>query len=148
MRDSKLALRTAYYTALKDAVTLGGYTVPVMDRIKSDTTIPYVKLSTQTAVPGPRGKRDCTVQDTTILLDIVTAYDGNRGGKQDADLIADQLLELLDPDDDTLLPDLGADFRLVSTVVESDIDLEEELPPSKILIRRLIRLRNQIEQLI
>jgi hypothetical protein len=148
MRDSKKAIRTAYYNTLKDVIVLGGNTVPVMTRIKSDTMMPYVKLSTQTAVQGPRGKRNCDTQDTTFLLDIVTGYDGNRGGKEDADTIADQILELLTPDDDADLPDLGSDFRIVQTTVEADFDLEEELPLSKIIIRRLIRLRNQIEQLV
>lgn len=148
MRDSKLAVRTAYYNALKGNITLNGNNVPAMDRIKAKQQTPYIKLSTQTAVEGQRGKIDCKTQDTTILIDIVTAYDGDRGGKQDADIIADQCLEILAPEDDADLPSLGDDFRIVQTIVESDFDQEEAITPTSIQIRRLIRFRNTIEQLI
>lgn len=142
MRDSKLAIRTAYFTALNGNITLAGFDVPVWDRVPTRQSYPYVKLSTQTSV-FLGGKQTCVRQDTTILLDIVTSYDGEQGGKQDADLIADQCLILLT---DTL-PILIGDLKLVMTQVDSDFDIEES-SASGYIIRRLIRFRNTIQQLV
>lgn len=146
MRDSKRAMRTAYFNVLNGSLSIDSTDVPVADKIRSDIRPPYVKLSTQTAVDGPSGKIQCRTHDTTILLDIVTNYDGNKGGKHHCDLIAEQIFPLILPEDDDNLPDLGTDFRIVRTEVESDFDIEEKNQTSTI-VRRLIRLRNTIEQL-
>jgi len=147
MRDSKLAIRTAYFNALDGNITLNGRVVPPLDRVPADQKAPYIKLSTQTSTEGIGGKKDCKLQETTILLDIVTAYDSSRGGKQDTDLIADQVLQILAPEDTADLPSLGNDFQLVNTQIESDFDIEEK-NQTVYVYRRLIRFRNQVEQLV
>lgn len=140
MRDAKLAVRTAYYNALNGQVSLAGSNVPVWDRVPAQQMYPYIKLSTQTSASVPSGKGACQLQESTLLIDIVTSFDGQQGGKQDSDLIAAQVLNLLT---EGPLPTLVSPFKLMLTDVDTDFDLEETSPAGYI-IRRLIRFRNVI----
>lgn len=142
MRDSKRALRTAYFNALNGNITLSGRNVPVWDRVPTREKYPYIKLAEQTTAQAG-GKRGCLMQDTTILLDIVTSFDGEQGGKQESDIIADQCFVILT---EGTPPSMGTDFKLVGVTVDSDFDLEESSAAGYI-VRRLIRFRNSIQQL-
>lgn len=142
MRDSKRALRTAYFTALNGNITLSGRDVPVWDRVPTRQGYPYIKLAEQT-ITEAGGKRGCLMQEATLLLDIVTSFDGEQGGKQESDLIADQVFVILT---EGTPPSMGTDFKLVVVRVDSDFDLEETSPTGYI-VRRLIRFRNSIQQI-
>jgi hypothetical protein len=139
MKDTGLAVRTAYYQALEGNVELNGVTVPVYDGAPSDAEFPYILLSTQDSLEG-LGCKASIATDDAILLDIVTGFPGNTGGKKQSDLIANEILQIVHP---TIT--LSDGFQSVSNKLESSITLEEQNGDRKIF-RRLLRFRTTIYQ--
>lgn len=139
MKDTGLAVRTAYYQALEGNVEIEGITVPVYDGVPSDAEFPYILLSTQDSIGGRELKDDdCFNTDESILLDIVTGFPGNTGGKKQSDLIANEILQIVHPK-------ITIDSKEVRTTFISGITLEEQNGAQKIF-RRLLRFRNNIFQ--
>ena len=139
MRDTGLALQTAYFTALNGNITSRGNNVPVYDSgPPSETPYPYILLSTMDSTEG-RGCRSSTSTEDTILIDIVTASQGNTGGKKQSHEISDQVLQIVHPD----LEVLG--FQNLGVSLESSTTLTEISGADKIY-RKLLRFRHLIFQ--
>lgn len=139
MRDTGLPLRTAYYSALNGNITINGRVVPVYDGAPSNAVYPYILLSTQDSSEGI-GCRNATATEDTILIDIVTGFQGNSGGKKQGDQIADQVLQIVHPD-----LELSGDFQNLGTTLESSTTLTE-LSGSDKIFRKLLRFRHNIYQ--
>jgi hypothetical protein len=139
MKDTGLAVRTAYYQALEGNVAVNGITVPVYDGAPSDAEFPYILLSTQDANGGLSLKDDeCFNTEETILLDIVTGFPSNTGGKKLSDLIANEILQIVHPK-------ITIDAKEVHTTFVAGTTLEEQDGAKKIF-RRLLRFRHNIYQ--
>jgi hypothetical protein len=139
MKDTGLALRTAYYQALEGNVEIDGITVPVYDGAPSEAEFPYILLSTQDSTSGISIKDDdCFNTDDTILLDIVTGFRGNTGGKKLSDLIANEVLQIVHPK-------ITIDAKEIRTSFVASTTLEEQTGEKKIF-RRLLRFRHNIFQ--
>lgn len=95
MKDPQEAIRTAYFTRLSGAVSLDGVAVRVYSYfVPGNATRPYILLSQQTVADGRTG--NCPSADTTILVEVVTEYEGQAVKASDADKIANQIVTLLD----------------------------------------------------
>jgi hypothetical protein len=139
MKDSGLAVRTAYYQALNGNVEVDGVNVPVYDGAPSGADYPYILLSTQDSTEGKGLKDDdCFNLDETILLDIVTGFPSNTGGKRQHDLIANEILQLIHPK-------ITIDSKEVRTTLVNGTTLEEISGDRKIF-RKLLRFRHNIFQ--
>jgi hypothetical protein len=91
MRNIKLYIRKAYWTALNNTITHKGLLVPCYDSFAPDNvTFPYILITNQTQVDDKDNQEFNYI--TTITLDVVTAAVAPYG-RLDADLIADAILQ-------------------------------------------------------
>lgn len=105
MNDS-LAIRKGVFLALDENITLNSEIVAVYDafEIPDGVSYPYILLSSQSSSQRvTKGRRP---QDAEITIDIVTGFRSPEGREQSED-IADQINELINPDDRSNL-DLSA----------------------------------------
>lgn len=139
MKDPALAIRSAYLTSLNGSITLNAANVPVYDRVPNNATEPYVVIADQTET-GDSQKGQCYGVDTTILLDIVTRFKSG-GGKRDADIISNQILQKV-----TLnYPDTLPEFKIYHITLENANYLES-IEDTSYVVRKLLRLRNFVQQ--
>ena len=141
MKDPRKAIRSAYRTALS-SLTYNGSSVPVYDKVPQNASYPYVHIAEQTTLD--LSDKTSYGQDVTVLLDIVTGFTPNIGGKSPSDDIANEILQVIHIRGTNI--DLsGNNFNCVTTMLESDTSLEE-LEENYHIYRRLLRFRHHIEQ--
>ena len=143
MVDVNTPVRKGYFQRLNGAVMLDGQPVPVCDAFAPNTAkYPYIILSTQ----GDTG--DSTKQsqshEATLLVDIVTGFTGG-ATRTPVDLIAGQILSMINPADLPDQIDVGPDLQIISTRLLSDNTVTAQIGSYKI-IRRLLRFGHNIHE--
>ena len=119
------AIRTAYFTALNGNIIFDSKVVPVFDAYSLPDGIPYpyILLSSQTS--NQLSIKRCKRYNASILIDIVTGS-ADPIGRSDAEDIAEQIEDIVNPDNFIDL-DLTADgYQLGNTTRESDNDLTDK----------------------
>lgn len=119
------AIRTAYFTALNGNVTFNSNIVPVFDAyaIPDGVTYPYILLSSQTS--NQLSIKRCKRYNASILIDIVTGSTDTIG-RSDAEDIAEQIENIINPDTFTD-PDLSTyGYQLGNTTREGDNDISDK----------------------
>lgn len=119
------AIRTAYYTALDNAVNFKGLYVPVFDAfaIPNGVKYPYILLSSQTS-NQLRIKR-CKRYNASILIDIVTGST-DPIGRSDAEDIAEQIDNIVSPMTFQDLDLSAYDYQICDTYRDNDTDLSDK----------------------
>jgi hypothetical protein len=93
MRNIKLFVRKAYWTALNNTITYKGATIPCYDNFAPDAAVfPYILIGNQTQEDDKDNQQYNYI--TTITLDVVTAGIAPYG-RLDADSIADAILQIV-----------------------------------------------------
>ena len=143
MQDVSSPLRAAYFEALNGQISAQDGTgqtvpVPVLDNVATKQKGPYIHFRDQTNVPD-QVCADGTANDATVLLEIVTEYQSDLGGRAQADVIAGQIYAripsaLVDP----------PGMNITHTGVQMDQSLSKEASQTHSFFRRLIRFRNTI----
>jgi len=143
MKDPNFALRRAYFQRLNGALNYNGENVPVYNRPPDEDKYPFVVLSSQTSID--ESNKTSYQWECTLLVDVVTGFDGNYGGFQQADYIANQIIGLIRTRQIEYL-DLGEDFQMVTSTVD-DMTTIDSQSNSHYICRKLIRFRHIINQL-
>lgn len=119
------AIRTGYFNALDGNITFNSQIVPVFDAyaLPENTPYPYILLSTQTSnqLRIKARKR----YNASVTVDIVTGST-DPIGRSDSEDIAEQIEEIINPDDFTDLDLSAYDFQLGNTFRDSDNDLADK----------------------
>jgi len=119
------AVRTAYFTALDGQITFDSNVVPVFDAyaVPDGVSYPYILLSSQTSnqLNIKRKKR----YNASILIDIVTGST-DPIGRSDAEDIADQVDEIINPDTFKDLDLSAYGYQLGNTTRDGDNDLTDK----------------------
>lgn len=114
------AIRTAYFTALngnvldKESNAISFYDAFA---IPNDATYPYVVLSSQTATQV--SLKRCKKYNTTMVVDIVTGSTDPIGRSESED-IAEQITDIITPDNFKDLDLTALGYQLGNTEIESD----------------------------
>lgn len=119
------AIRTAYFTALNGNIIFNSKIVPVFDAyaLPDGIPYPYILLSSQTS--NQLSIKRCKRYNASILIDIVTGST-DPIGRSDAEDIAEQIEDIVNPDTFIDL-DLTTDgYQLGNTTRESDNDLTDK----------------------
>ena len=139
MKDPDFILRKAYTTALKGNITHNGKTVPIYDRVPNDVKAPWIKIGSMVTA----NEQDKDHYNTQVLmsLEIHTAF-VRGGGKKQADLISNQVLQLIvgQPLDGT------PDFNFHEQKLESK-DFVEDISPDRYIYNKILIINNYIEQI-
>lgn len=138
MKDIFLPIRQAYYTALQGNITLNSQVVNVYDVVPMDAQYPYVVFAQQQSTVTNL-KRGCEAYQATILLEIVTKYAAYKGGRKDADTIADQIYSLLNPP----LPQTDG-MQIGLTYPDTDFDQGREMTQTHTINRRFMQFKNAV----
>lgn len=122
--------------AVAPAVPVYSYFVPAA------ATRPYILLSQQTVADGRTG--NCPSADTSILVEVVTEYEGQAVRASDADRIASQIVDLL-----SVFQTRGSyltGFEFNRHYLESS-NMLNEINGAKQINRRLLRFRDVVFEL-
>ena len=121
---------------LQTIATAIGYTIS--DRVPEVLAYPFVYLSditvSEISIAGG------TMWDVDVLVDVVTGFDNNSGGRKQADTIGNSLLTALL---DSPYKDMGDYYISKGTLLNSNY-LDENTGDTYI-IRKLLRINFQIE---
>jgi hypothetical protein len=144
MIDVQSPIREAYVTALDGHLTAkNGFgktvNVPVLDNVAGGQKAPYVGIREQT-VTQDRIATGCSLMDATILLEIVTEYQSDLGGREQADLIASQIYARIP----SALPGEIAGLMLEGVRLQMDYSPPKEAGQTVSFFRRLLRFRNAL----
>jgi hypothetical protein len=143
MKSPSVALQTAYNALLTSpAINVAGHTVAVYsDMAPASERGPYIVLGQQTMIDDA----DKTVFGTvmTQAVTVVTAFDGDRGGKRLSSLIADEVIRRIRT---RTAPVLTPTFNCITSTLDSSITLTERTATTTI-IRAELRFRHIIEEL-
>lgn len=116
------AIRTAYFTALDGNIIFDSKVVPVFDAyaLPDGIPYPYILLSSQTI--NQLSIKRCKRYNASILIDIVTGST-DPIGRSDAEDIAEQIEDIVNPDTFIDLNLTSDGYQLGNTTRESDNDL-------------------------
>lgn len=119
------AVRTAYYTALNGQITFNSNIVPVFDvyALPDGVPYPYILLSSQTS--NQLTIKRCKRYNASILIDIVTGST-DPIGRSDAEDIAGQIEDIINPDTFIDLDLSAYDYQLMNTTRDNDTDLTDK----------------------
>lgn len=119
------AIRTAYYTALDGNVLFNALPVPVYDAfaIPDGIPYPYILLSSQTS--NQLSIKRCKRYNSSILIDIVTGST-DPIGRSDAEDIAEQIENIINPDTFIDLDLSSYGFQLGNATRDGDNDLSDK----------------------
>lgn len=143
MRDCFDILITKYYTALSGNITYSSASVPIYDRVPNNATFPYICFSSYTGVD--ESNKSNYLQEVTVTIQVVSAFDVDTGGKAQSDNIADQIIDIIRERPLNLL-NLSPNFKLISVSLD-DTSTFDELTATHLIVYRNIRFRHKVEQL-
>lgn len=142
MKDLSSVLRTAYYSRLNGNLTYNSSNVPVYDRVSNTVSYPFVLLGEF---------RDTDDSDKTFYahnctqeVEVITAFDGNHGGKKASDNISDQIIERIRTRSSGYMV-LNSSFNMTTTTLDETFTLTEEAG-EHIVYRRVIRFRHLVDE--
>ena len=146
MKDVGELIRTKLFQRLTGSLTYDGNPIIVYDSagVLAGASEPYVLLSTFISTELGEGSKQAYGQEVSVLIEICTKFDNSYGGKKMADVISNQVMELVRTRQDGYL-DLSPDWYVIRTLMESTNTLEQ-LVDTGVLVRRLIRFTFKIQQ--
>ena len=145
MKDTSTALRTAYFNALNNVITLNSVPVPFYDQVPSNALYPYVYVSDFTCTEETT--KDAFGYNATITVVCAMKYDANYGGESDIDVIAGQVENIVrgaTPASEPLsfLPN----FQHVITQLDQTNFFRAQAPDGVIFYRTL-KFRHRVQEL-
>ena len=147
MKDPIYPLKQAYFKLIAGKLTFKGINVPMYDSVvPAGATMPYILFSQIQSVPINTSNTNYCWR-ITVMLDIVTGYQGDFGGKTDSLLITDKLLGIIAPGRpmDAKPFNLKPWFNVAVTSV-TNINTMDNLSETNRIIRNLVRFNHIIEQ--
>ena len=140
------AIRHGYYDALNGNIYHNGYEVPIFDvfALPENVSKPYILLSTQTSFQ--RNLKRCKMYNASILIDVVTGGQNFAIGRSQAEDIAEQIEDIINPDsfDDISIEQYG--YSIGNTTRESDSD-GSLMNGNEYVVRKLIRYEHIVTKL-
>jgi hypothetical protein len=145
MKDPATAIRTAYYNALNNVVTLNSSPVPFYDQVPSNAAYPYMYVSDFTCVEETT--KDNFGWNATVTIVTAMKYPANYGGQSDIDNIAGQIENLVRGANTTSQPlSFLPNFQNVITEMDQSNFFRAQVPDG-IMFYRTLKFRHRIQQL-
>jgi hypothetical protein len=140
MRNIKLFVRKAYWTALNNTITYKGGQIPCYDTFAPDeAAFPYILIGNQTQEDDKDNQEFNYI--TTITLDVVTAGIAPFG-RIDADTIADGILQIVCLYPENYFPlDVG---KIVTAKLVQQTSLSS-ITDTNIVHREILTIENWID---
>lgn len=148
MLDAEQSLRAGYADRLIGAITYNSVVVPVYDgsAVPTFAKYPYIAISSFDSTEIGQGSKESYGLELSILIDIFTQFASGTNGKVMATDIAGQVISLIRTRTAGQIS-MGADWNVITTVMESTQTLEQQNATSMV-VRRLIRFGHKVQQLV
>lgn len=140
MRDPNSKIRKAVYDSLNGVISCSVY-----NRVPNNASMPYVIIGGQNTSDNQRTK-DTFLYEHSILVEIITGNESGAGGDLDADNIADEICQILNPLTISGYIQPTNLFKIIVIELESSNALNDETE-TMVINRRLMRFRMIVEQL-
>lgn len=145
MKDASKTIRTAYYNALNNIVSLNSAPVPFFDQVPSNAAYPYMYVSDFTCVEETT--KDVFGWNATITIVAAMKYPANYGGQSDIDSIAAQIEDIVRGSTTTAQPlSFAPDFANVITQLDQSNFFKVSVADG-IVFYRTLKFRHRIQQL-
>jgi len=145
MKDPATAIRSAYYTALNNVVTLNSSPVPFYDQVPSDSAYPYIYVSDFTCTEETT--KDVFGWNATITLVAAMKYDANYGGQSDIDNVAGQIENIVRGSTTTNQPlSFSPNFQNVITQLDQS-NFFKAMAADGIVFYRTLKFRHRIQEI-
>lgn len=146
MKDCYDILQTKYYERLSGALLANGNEVKVYDSsaVPENANYPYVTLGQINSTAIGEVSRDTYGQDLYFELSIWTKFENSFGGKKQAGIIADQVLNLVVTRQAGYF-DLSPEFYMISSELANSQTVEE-LSNTGMIVRRILRFKHLISE--
>jgi hypothetical protein len=138
MKDADFVLRKAYTDAIKGNVSYNGKTIPLYDRVPNDAKPPWIKFGSFATIDS--SDKDAFTTERLVSLEVHTAFIRG-GGKKQADLISNQILQLIIGQ----ALDGSPDFNFLEQRLES-LDHVEDITPDRYIYNKILIINNFVEQ--
>jgi hypothetical protein len=138
LKDPAYELTKAYYTALKNNITVDGSIIPVSSVDDTNTGGHRIIIRENSVIEN--SVKDNFMTDVTQSVEVITEF-GKRGTKKKSYDIANLVMQKIQTG--TGLSMTG--FEIIVTELDNAIDLEE-LDDGKKIFRRILRFRHEIDQ--
>jgi len=144
MKDASHFVRKSVYEALNGNVTLDSANVPVYNVVPSSATSPYI-LITSLQNNIVQNIKDTFLMQVQTQIDVVTSFDTNTGGQLNANLIMNQITNLLVSRNSFF--DLSSNnFKCVSSQNDGIAYVTDDTA-TETIFRAILTLTNDVEQL-
>ena len=145
MKDPATAIRSAYYTALNNVVTINSSPVPFYDQVPSDSAYPYIYVSDFTCTEETT--KDVFGWNATITLVAAMKYDANYGGQSDIDNVAGQIENIVRGSTTTNQPlSFSPNFQNVITQLDQS-NFFKAMAADGIVFYRTLKFRHRIQEI-
>lgn len=146
MKDCGNILQEKYFEALNGNLVSNAVNVPVYDgaSVPANASTPYVLLGGMIATEQGQGSKESYGQEVYFTVDVFTKYANSFGGKKQAGIISDQIIERIRTRQAGYL-DLSPDFYMILSELDNTIT-NETLVADGMLVQRTIRFKHIVQE--
>jgi hypothetical protein len=144
MKEAIHYIRKAIIARLSNAITAGGVTVPVYNRVPYNTSEPFIKVYSVTSSEDSRNQSSYITECTTNI-EVITAFDGDAGGELQVNEIVNNVLELIRTRSDGYYDLSGDGFKVITCVLNSTTYTEED-SEDRTYFRAILEVSNKVLQ--
>jgi hypothetical protein len=113
-------LRQAYISLLRNNVIVDNISVPIYNKVPNNATKPLIEIIGQHSILGAEDTQDSFMTEAVIPIRILTASTGGAGGDEQAEEIANKVLNLLEPNIEGEYALILDDYKIVN--IEHNLD--------------------------
>lgn len=143
MKDCFNILQQKYFEAINGVVMSNGNEVKFYDSVvPENAVIPYIVISG--IVANESSNKESYGQEVYVTLDIFTKFANSFGGRKQASIISDQVIQLIRTRQAGYL-DLSPDFYMILSELDNTNTLEVVVTDG-VLVQRTIRFKHLIQE--
>jgi len=146
MKDCFNILQQKYYEELNGNLVSNGANVPMYDAssVPADANTPYVLFNSVSATEQGEGSKESYGQEVYVTIDVYTKFANSFGGKKQASIISDQIIERIRTRQAGYL-DLSPDFYMILSELDNTTT-NETLVTDGVLVQRVIRFKHLVQE--
>lgn len=143
MKDCFNILQQKYFEAINGVVMSNGKEVKFYDSVVPENAVaPYIVISG--IVANESSNKESYGQEVYVTLDIFTKFANSFGGRKQASIISDQVIQLIRTRQAGYL-DLSPDFYMILSELDNTNTLEVVVTDG-VLVQRTIRFKHLIQE--
>lgn len=144
MNEAIHHIRQKIYNALNSNITLNSATVPVYNRVPTNSAYPYIWIYSLSTNEVDQNASKYNLECIT-RIECVTRFNGDQGGDLDSNRLVNSVVSLLRTRSAGYFDLSSSNFKVYTSTVES-INYIQEDAEDHTYFRGIIELSNRVEQ--